>query len=250
MERTGGHVFALSVLIAASSVLGAAQLPPPPPRPQPPQGTRDIVPRQAPKGTGVIRGRVIAADTGNPMRRASVSLSPVTPPLSTSASNPPPGATTQTTTMMINGVPQTITSSVSLNVMGRPMTATTDMQGSFEFTGLPAGSYRLYANAGQYSAGYLATSYGATHVNGPGTPQDPGTPIELADGQRFEKAVVALPRGAVITGRVVDDNGDPMARVQVYTMMVPAGSNRPIRSGGGGSTDDLGQFRLYGLAPG
>jgi protocatechuate 3,4-dioxygenase beta subunit len=133
--------------------------------------------------------------------------------------------------------------------MGRPRSATTDAQGMFEFTGLPAGSYRIQASAGQYSAAYLPMTYGAKR---PSTPFnfDPGTPIQLADGERFDKAVVALPKGAVITGRVADDNGDPMARVQVYTMFLAPGSTRPQRIGSGGQTDDLGQFRLYGLSPG
>jgi protocatechuate 3,4-dioxygenase beta subunit len=151
---------------------------------------------------------------------------------------------------MVNGVPRTITSSVSgmINI-ARPRSATTDSQGAFEFTALPAGSYRLFASAGQYSAAYLGMAYGAKRPNSPMSP-DSGVPIELADGQRFDKATIALPRGAVITGRVTDDGGDAMARVQVYTMYMPSGSSRAQRSGGGAQTDDLGQFRLYGLAPG
>ena len=131
----------------------------------------------------------------------------------------------------------------------RPRTVNTDSQGMFEFTGLPAGGYRLMANAGQYSAGYLGIAYGAKRPSGPGS-GDPGTTIELGDGQRFDKATIALPRGGVITGRVSDDNGDAMARVQIYTLFYPPGSSRGQRVGMGAQTDDLGHFRLYGLTPG
>lgn len=237
-----------AVLLAISTL--AAQGPPPPPPPQSPQGLppRDTVQRPEPKGTAAIRGRVVAADTGNPIRRASVNLQPIPP--TTPPVRPPTtqGATTQTMTAVVNGVQQSFSSSVSLNI-ARPRTATTDSQGVFEFSELPAGSYRIFANAGQYAAAYLGSSYGAKKPNAPMS-SDPGIPIELADGQRFDKAIIALARGAVITGRVTDDNGDPMARVQVYTLFLPPGGTRSQRTGGFAQTDDLGQFRLFGLAPG
>ncbi len=79
---------------------------------------------------------------------------------------------------------------------------------------------------------------------------DIGQPIQLAEGQSFDKAVIALPRGGVITGRVTDENAEPLARVQVYTLFFAPGSARGMRMGSGSQTDDLGQFRIYGLQPG
>ena len=218
------------------------QPPPPPPPPMPAQGpVRDTVrrPPPEPKGTAVIRGRVITSDTGNPVRRASVTLIPVATVTRGSTVPPPPVATPTGRggfeIMVSNGI--------------RPRSAMTDAQGGFEFRELPAGRYRVQANAGQYQAAYLSMSYGGKRPNGP-MGSDPGTPIDLADGQSFDKAVIALARGGAITGRVTDENGEPMARVQVYTMFVPQTSSRPQRMGAGAQTDDLGQFRLYGLAPG
>jgi len=187
-------------------------------------------------GTGIIRGRVVAADTGTPIRRANVNLSPMLPPIQLGAGPAPVPAP----------IGQAMTEMAGMAI-ARPKSATTDAQGMFEFKNLPPGSYRLSASPGQYSAAYLAIAYGAKKPSGPGS--DPGTPIDLADGQTFDKAAIALPRGAVITGRVTDENGDPLARVQVYTMTYLPGSSRAVRSGGGSQTDDLGQFRLYGLAP-
>jgi protocatechuate 3,4-dioxygenase beta subunit len=219
---------------------------PPNPQGMPP---RDVVPRAEPTGTGVIRGRVVAADSGSPIRRASVTLVSMAPPLSL---NTPPatgrGTAVQTQTMTINGVAQSVTAPVYTNVSVRPRTMTTDAQGGFEFTGLPAGSYRVMANAGQYSAAYLSGAYGAKRSSTPMV-VDQGAPIELVDGQRFDKATIALQRGGVITGRVTDDNGDALARVQVYTMFLMPGTSRPQRTGSTVSTDDLGQFRLFGLQP-
>src|SRR4029078_10487642 len=41
-----------------------------------------------------------------------------------------------------------------------------------------------------------------------------------------------------------------MARLQVYTLFFPTPAARPQRTGSGAQTDDLGQFRLFGLQPG
>ena len=77
-----------------------------------------------------------------------------------------------------------------------------------------------------------------------------GQSIELKDGESFDKVIIILPRGGIITGRVIDENAEPLARVQVYTLAFPPGMTRGQRMGAGTSTDDLGQFRLWGLNAG
>jgi hypothetical protein len=130
-----------------------------------------------------------------------------------------------------------------------PRRATSDSDGQFEFAGLPAGSYRVSAAPAQYASQYLPMSYGANRPAGPYW-VEPGQPIELKDGQTLDKLVIALPRGGILAGRVTDENGDPLARVQVYTLAFPPGVTRGQRSSAGMTTDDLGQFRLWGLSPG
>ena len=222
MRFTSAIVFGVFTVVA--------QLPSPPPPPPPPsvQGgqPRDLVRRPEPTGTGVIRGRVVAADTGSPVRRANVNLMPAQPllPPPPSSGTPPGTTTTVTTTMtMMNGVSVQIG---NVNAI-RPRTATTDSQG-VRVHRLPAGTYRLMATAGQYSAAYLGIAYGAKKPTGPGS-FDSGQPIELTNGQTFDKAVIGLPRGAVITGRVTDESGEALARVQVYTVFYPPGSTRGQR---------------------
>ena len=233
-----------TAVMLACSVLVAQGPPPPPPPPVPAGQPRDTVRRPEPTGTSAIRGRVVAADTGNPVRRANVSLQPMIPPPTPTPPAPSPTSVRITST----GVRGEVIQVSSVNMI-RPRSVTTDSQGMFEFAGLPAGRYRITASAGQYSAGYLGIAYGAKRPMGPGA-TDLGAIIELGDGQRFDKASIALPRGAVIAGRVGDENGDPLARVQVYTVFYAPGSTRGQRMGMSAQTDDLGQFRLYGLTPG
>jgi protocatechuate 3,4-dioxygenase beta subunit len=160
-----------------------------------------------PKGTAVIRGQVIAAGTGTPIRRAQVRA-------------------------------------MSPEARGNGVTST-DAEGRFEIKELPAGRYTVSAA----KSGFVTTYFGSRRAG------DPGTPIEIVDGMAADKVNFQLPRGAVIAGRVFDDNGEPMAGVQVSAMRngFQAGSRRMIPAGAEGGndrTDDQGGYRLYGLPPG
>jgi hypothetical protein len=122
---------------------------------------------------------------------------------------------------------------------------TTDAEGRFEIRELPAGRYNVMVNKAGYAMAYF----------GQRRPNEPGTPIDLADGQTAEKVNIQLARGAVIMGRIVDDNGEPIAGTQVAAMrqQLVGGTRRMMPGGGEGSTDrtdDQGGFRLYGLPPG
>ncbi len=201
------------------------------------QPPRDVVKRAEPTGTARIKGRVVAADRGTPMRRATVSLSMVMPPPATRGQSVDVVSAAGRSGLPVQSMTMT------------PRRATTDADGQFEFANLPAGTYRVSASPAQYASQYLGMSYGATRPLGPYWPEM-GEPIELKEGQSLDKINIALPRGAIITGRVLDENGEPLARVQVYTLGFPPGVSRGQRFGAGMSTDDLGQFRLWGLSPG
>ena len=124
-----------------------------------------------------------------------------------------------------------------------PKASLTDAEGRFEFRDLPAGRFTLQAT----KSGYVSVQYGQTR------PFESGKPIELADKQSVDNADIGMPRGSVISGRVVDEYGDPIPDVSVTAMRQSwqGGRRRLVPSPGRiAQTNDLGQFRIYGLPPG
>ena len=159
-----------------------------------------------PKGTGVIKGQVLAT-TGTPVRRAQVRA-------------------------------------MSMEGRGGGVT-NTDAEGRYEINELPAGRFTVMATKG----GYVQGQFGQRR------PGEPGTPIDLSDGQRAERVNFVLSRGSVIAGRIVDDGGEPVSGTMVSAMRYQfmSGTRRLMPGGGEGSTDrtdDQGHFRLFGLPPG
>ena len=163
--------------------------------------------RDAPPATGTsrIRGRVVAADTGQPLRKALVRV--VSPQLREGRS------------------------------------VTTGADGQYDFKDLPAGRYTLTASKGSY----VNLSYGQTR------PSEPGKPLELGENQSVDRIDVSLPRGAIITGRVVDEFGEPVADATVMPLrqQYVQGTRRLVNAAGRSSTtNDIGEFRVFGLPPG
>ena len=60
---------------------------------------------------------------------------------------------------------------------------------------------------------YLTLSYGQTTAG-----RGSGLPIALEAGQQLRDLRLVLPRGAVISGRLVDDAGRPVANAPIMVM--------------------------------
>lgn len=118
----------------------------------------------------------------------------------------------------------------------------TDAEGRYEFRELPAGRFTVSAS----KSGYVGVQYGQSR------PFEQGRPIELADKQVLDKADISMPRGSVISGRIVDEFGEAVADAMVTAMRQSwmGGRRRLVVAGRPGQTNDLGQFRMYGLPPG
>ena len=194
--------------------LSGQVVPPAPPRDSP-------QPRDGPQGdrSATISGRVYSAASGAPLRGALVFLAPADTIERSSLQFPGPSG-------------------------GRPG-AVTDAAGRFRITAVAPGVYRLVANPPRNAGQYLPAGHGAARAN------DAGRRITIAAGDDIRNADIALPSGAAIEGRVVDEAGEPQTRMAVYAARLMAGSDVPQRGGHApASTDDLGRYRIYGLEPG
>ena len=120
-------------------------------------------------------------------------------------------------------------------------TVQTDDNGRYRFTDLPADRYTVTVS----KAGFITLAYGQKH------PRQPPLPIQVDAGRQVRNVNIVLPRGSVITGHLVDEDGAPMARalVQVLRYVYRQGL-RQIEPAGTDQTDDRGQYRVFDLEPG
>ncbi|MCC7044877.1 MAG: carboxypeptidase regulatory-like domain-containing protein [Acidobacteria bacterium] len=117
----------------------------------------------------------------------------------------------------------------------------TDDQGRFNFQALPAGRFTLTAS----KSGFVDITYGAKRAG------RPGTPIQLSDGQNLTGLTIAMPRGGVITGIVVDEHGEPAPGTPVRALRyVMQTGERRLQQAGQDQTDDRGMYRIFQLQPG
>ena len=113
----------------------------------------------------------------------------------------------------------------------------TGEDGSFVLKDLPKGRYWVSAE----KTGFLRGSYRGRSSGGY------GDPVEVADGAAKTGVDISLARQGVITGRVLDEAGEPAERVMVQAIPVRKSSGRSVVVA---TSNDLGDFRLTKLPPG
>jgi hypothetical protein len=127
--------------------------------------------------------------------------------------------------------------------MGRSVITADD--GSFAFDRVPPGRFTVAAS----KDGYVALSYGSRR------PGRPGSGVQVAEQQSL-RVTLRLPRGAVITGAVVDVDGLPAQGIAVTALarryVGSQGEARYLSAGTPASalSDDRGIYRIYGLPAG
>jgi hypothetical protein len=201
-------LFCLVPLLMSAQVAGgrgvtkngnpAGQPAAPPPPPTPPQ---DLC---------TIEGQVFNAATGQPLRKANISMN-----MSNMGPNMPPGQ--------------------------RNFSGSTDATGHFLIQKIEPGTYRVSAD----HTGFLNMQYNARRPNGP------GTALDLARGQKMTGLVFRLTPHGVVSGRIVDEDGDPIEGVQIQVMRLVYNQGRKqLQINDNGNTNDLGEYRVAGVAPG
>jgi protocatechuate 3,4-dioxygenase beta subunit len=125
--------------------------------------------------------------------------------------------------------------------MGMSYSTISGVDGRFGMADIEPGTYYLSASR----RGFIRAQYGARR------PGSPGTTLALERGQSIRDLVIRMVPQAVITGRVVDEDGDPVAHVQVQSTRYDSGfAKRQFRWGFSDNTNDLGEYRISGVAPG
>ena len=166
-----------------------------------------------PEDFGSLTGVVFNAATGEPLRKASVILR-------------------RTMEGGQGGMQPVSPSSYS---------ATSDASGQFTLKDVPPGRYRLMAER----AGFGTQNYGAKGPNAP------GSIISLGRAQHMKDLTFRMTQQGVITGRVLDEDGDPVMNAMVSCMRQAYVRGRkqwvPVN---GQNTNDLGEYRMHSLAAG
>jgi uncharacterized protein (DUF2141 family) len=118
----------------------------------------------------------------------------------------------------------------------------TNARGHFIFTGLPPGIYEVHAG----KAGYVREGY---RLEGGASRET----LELKPGEKLDEVQFRLTRAGVIVGRVTDENGEPVAGVEMDAL-APGHFMQDLvtyaDAGRFAMTNDLGEYRIYGLPPG
>jgi hypothetical protein len=121
-------------------------------------------------------------------------------------------------------------------------TTSSNPEGQFAMKEMEPGRYRLMATRN----GFVQFVYGARN------PMRPGTTISLAKQQSVTDMELKMTPHAVLVGRIVDEEGEPVPNVpvmlQAYRFL--QGRKQLTTAGGGNSTNDLGEYRIFGVAPG
>jgi protocatechuate 3,4-dioxygenase beta subunit len=119
--------------------------------------------------------------------------------------------------------------------------AVTNAEGHFLLEDVEPGTYRLFAER----TGFLGQEYGARSWS------SLGTPLSLSAGQDIKDLEFKLTPQGLITGKVLDEEGEPVKGVDVIAFRPGRhGSTRSTAGGAEASTNDLGEFRIPELGPG
>lgn len=118
---------------------------------------------------------------------------------------------------------------------------TSQIDGTYKFENVGPGYYNLIV----HNSGYAESAYHGGFAN------RSGDVLNLRPGQQLANIDVALTPLGVITGKVVDQDGDPVANASVAFLTLMWSRGLPGHFVQNGAiTNDLGQFRIINVRPG
>jgi protocatechuate 3,4-dioxygenase beta subunit len=125
---------------------------------------------------------------------------------------------------------------------GKSNSSTATADGSFVLQGLQPGRYQLAATHN----GYVESSRGRRYGD-----RTNGATVTVAAGQTVDSVVLRLTPSGVISGHITNERDEPMPGVLVQaTRASYRNGRREFADSRNGFTDDRGEFRIWGLAPG
>lgn len=133
--------------------------------------------------------------------------------------------------VLLRGAPSDAREEGAVSVMA----AVTDPAGRYSLTDVPPGRYRLIVER----SGFVGQQLGAS------------SPLILVDGAVLKDMNFRLTPQGVVTGRVLDEDGDPVqnAIITCYRLTYTRGRKQWVAVNSQ-STNDLGEYRMHSLAPG
>ena len=122
---------------------------------------------------------------------------------------------------------------------GGNYTATSDQDGHFKIAGIHPGRYRLFVER----TGYIEVDEKRRRSD--------GVVLSFEAGQELKDQSLHMLAAAIIAGRVMDEDGDPMANVDVTVLRRKFSSGHfKFEPTGSSQTNDLGEYRIGGLMAG
>lgn len=116
-----------------------------------------------------------------------------------------------------------------------------DKGGRFSIDNLRPGRYSLHVER----HGFAKQAYGQKSAD------HAGAVLTLRAGQNMRDLLFRLQPAAVISGRVTDENGEPLPWAHVMTFKVVSSQGKSeVQQGANFSTNDLGEYRIFDLTPG